>query len=146
LDGWQLAAVRLNGHDVTDDGFDLQEGSADGIEVVITNRVSTLSGMVLDARNQPARDGSVLIFPQEPHQWHFQSRYLARRPVDQASAFAAVGLPPGQYFALAVDDTDLEPGEETDPRFLERARARATHFSLAAGEVKTLDLKLQSLP
>jgi hypothetical protein len=146
LDGWQLAAVRLNGQDVTDDGFDLQEGSADGIEVVITNRLSAVSGTVLDGRNQPAREGSVLIFPQDPHQWHFQSRYLARRPIDQASAFSAVGLSPGEYFALAVDDTDLEPGEETDPRLLERASTRATRFSLAAGEVKTLDLRLQSLP
>ena len=122
------------------------EGSADGIEVVITNRLSTVSGMVLDARNQPARDGSVLIFAQDPHQWHFQSRYLARRPIDRASAFSAVGLPPAQYFALAIDDTDLEPGEETDSRFLERVRRQATRFSLAAGEVKALDLRLQSPP
>jgi hypothetical protein len=48
-------------------------------------------------------------------------------------------LPPGEYYAVALDS--IEPGEWADRDFLERVRARATAFSLSGEPV---DLKLQT--
>jgi hypothetical protein len=37
----------------------------------------------------------------------------------------------------------VEPGEWTDPDYLDRLRQKATSFSLGEGETKTVDLKIQ---
>ena len=143
--GWQLEAVRLNGLDVTDRGFDLRSGeSVDGLEVVLTDRLSQVSGRVVDAKRQPVGDYSVAIVAADRAQWNFLSRYLAYCRPDQDGRFKATGLPPGEYLAIALDY--IEPGAQTDPDFLERIQSRVTRFSLARGEAKTLDLQLQSSP
>ena len=49
-------------------------------------------------------------------------------------------LPPGEYYAVALDY--LEPGAGSDPEFLARIQDRAQTFSLRDGEAKALDLKL----
>ena len=52
------------------------------------------------------------------------------------------GLLAGQYYAIAVDA--IEPGDASDPEFLDRVRSRATRFSLNDGEIKTMDLRVVS--
>ena len=54
--------------------------------------------------------------------------------------FRAAGLPPSDYYIIALDK--MEPGQNNDPEFLERIRPRATSFSLVEGETKTLELKV----
>jgi hypothetical protein len=143
--GWQLKAVRLNSLDVTDGGLDLPADQVlEGVELVISNRPSGISGSVTDASNRSMANCSVVIFPEDRRQWNFQSRYLTRSRADAAGGFTAANLPPGAYLAIAV--SDLGPGEELDPTFLERALVRATRFSLLEGETRTLDLKLQTVP
>jgi hypothetical protein len=38
----------------------------------------------------------------------------------------------------------VEPGEWTDPEYLARVRERATAFSIADGEKKSIELRLSS--
>jgi hypothetical protein len=38
----------------------------------------------------------------------------------------------------------VEPGDATDPEFLERVRTKSMRFSLTDGEMKTMDLKVAS--
>jgi len=140
--GWRLKAVRLNGLDVTDTGLHPQsEQTLDGAEIVLSNVLSGVSGTVIDGENRVVTDCSVVVFPEDRGQWHFQSRFLARSQPDKTGRFNA-NLPPGKYLAIAVDA--LGPGEELDPEFLERALARATRFSLLEGETRPLDLRLQT--
>jgi protocatechuate 3,4-dioxygenase beta subunit len=144
--GWQLKAVRLNGLDVTDGGLDLpSDQTLEGVEVVISNRPSEISGTVTDGQNRAILRSSVVIFTEDRRQWNFQSRFLTRSRTDEAGRFKAASLPPGNYLAIAVSNDDLGPGEELDPAFLERALARATRFSLLEGETRAVDLKLQTL-
>jgi len=49
-------------------------------------------------------------------------------------------MPPGGYYAAAVDY--VEAGAWSDPDLLERLKTTATRFTLADGEVETLDLKI----
>jgi hypothetical protein len=140
--GWRLKAVRLNGLDVTDTGLHPQsDQTLDGAELVVSNVLSGVSGTVTDSENRFVADYSVVIFPEDRGQWHFQSRFLARAQPDKTGAFKA-NLPPGKYLAIAVDA--LGPGEELDPDFLDRALPRAVRFSLLEGEMKAVDLRLQS--
>ena len=54
--------------------------------------------------------------------------------------FKIAGLPPGDYYVIAVDS--IEPGDASDPEYLDRVMNRATRFSLGDAETKTLDLQL----
>jgi hypothetical protein len=48
-------------------------------------------------------------------------------------------LPAGEYLAVALEY--VEPGQETDPEFLERIADSATRVTLAEGEKKTVTLR-----
>jgi hypothetical protein len=141
--GWALKAVRVNGIDVTDDGFDIRPNEdVSGIEIEMTNRQSDVSGLVTNARGETVKDYSVVVFAQDRERWRPGSRYLRSSRPDQDGRFRLTGLPPGQYYAVAL--TYIEPGDAGDPEFLERMVQKAVRFSLNDGEVKTMDLKIGS--
>lgn len=139
--GWTLKAVRINNTDVTDEGFQVRAGQDIGdIEIEMTNHPSDVSGTVTNARGEALKDYSVIVFAQDRDRWDFGSRYLRTGRPDQDGRFKVAGLPPGSYYAIAVDY--IEPGDASDPEYLERVVSKATRFSIAEGETKTLDLKI----
>jgi len=139
-DGWTVKSIRANGRDITDVPIEFRGTESAIVQVVLTNRISEISGAV--RRNgQPVTSASVVLFPEDPAQWAFPSRRVRMVRVDQNGVFRARALPPGEsYLAVAVDY--LEQGEFQDPAFLERMRGRATAFSLSEGEHRNLDLAL----
>jgi hypothetical protein len=139
-DGWAVKSIRANGRDVTDTPLEFRGSEAATVQVVLTDRISEVSGTV-KANGQPITSASVVVFPEDAAQWAFPSRRVRMTRVDQTGIFRARSLPPGdRYLAVAVDY--LEQGEFQDPSFLERMRSRATAFSLNDGENKNLDLTL----
>jgi hypothetical protein len=139
--GWTLKAVRANGVDVTDDGLDVRPNEdVSGIEIEMTNRQSDVSGLVTNTRGEPVKDYSVVVFAQDRDRWKPGSRYLRSSRPDQDGRFKVTGLPAGQYYAVAL--AYVEPGDASDPEFLERVVQKAVRFSLNDGEVKTMDLKI----
>ena len=139
-DGWTVKSIRANGRDITDTALEFRGSEAATVQVVLTNRISEVSGAV-KANGQPVTSASVVLFPEDAAQWVFPSRRVRMVRVDQTGVFRARSLPPGErYLAVAVDY--LEQGEFQDPLFLERMRGRATAFSLTDGENKNVDLTL----
>ena len=66
-------------------------------------------------------------------------------PMPSVTVVGQPGGPPagsGLFDLPALDY--VEPGESSDPDFLERVRMRATPFSIGEGETMTLDLKLST--
>jgi hypothetical protein len=138
--GWAIKSIRHRGLDVTDTGIDVRPGEdVDGLEIDITDQLTTVTGLVTGSRDEAIKDYSVAVFSQEPDRWAFPRFQRAARP-DQDGRFKIIGLPPGRYFAAAREF--VEPGETNDPEFLERIRAKATAFTLGDGESRTLDLRL----
>jgi hypothetical protein len=139
-EGWVVKSIRANGRDITDTALEFRGSEGATVQVVLTNRISEVSGTV-KANGQPVTSASVVLFPEDAAQWAFPSRRVRMVRVDQNGVFRAQSLPPGErYLALAVDY--LEQGEYQDPAFLERMRGRATAFSLSEGENKNVDLTL----
>jgi protocatechuate 3,4-dioxygenase beta subunit len=142
MPNWAIRAVRQNGVDVTDSGVEVTAGSdASGIEVELTNRISDVSGVATNPRGEAARDYTVLIFSQDREQWSSNTRYRAIARPDQEGRFRARPLPPGRYYAVALDAVDMN--ETADPEFLERIYTKATTFTLNEGETKVIELKVQ---
>ena len=78
MPGWTLKAVRMNGIDVTDSGIDFTSGGEfSGIEVELTNHPAEVSGVVTNARGEPVKDYSVIVFSQDREKWQGTSRYLS---------------------------------------------------------------------
>ncbi len=141
--GWALLrTVRLNGVDVTDTGVDVKAAEdISGLEVELTNKVTTISGLVTNARGEAVLDYSAIAFSRDSANWTGNTRYQGVGRPDQDGRFK-INLPPGEYYIVAVDH--VEQGQSGDPDFLESIRPKATTFSVMEGETKTMDLKVTS--
>jgi protocatechuate 3,4-dioxygenase beta subunit len=139
---WTQKAVLVDGVDVMDTGIEFRsdEEIAD-VQIVVTDRIGEVNGKVTDAKGQPTRDYTVIVFPDDPKLWEFPSRYVRSGRADLQGLFRIRPLPPHErYLAVAVDY--LEEGEGGDPEFLTAMRDRASVFVLADGETRAIDLKL----
>jgi hypothetical protein len=139
--GWSIRSVRLNGVDVTDAGIEFKPNEdITGVEVELTNKVTTVSGTVKTSRGELAKDYTAVVFAQDKEKWTGNTRYQSAGRPDQDGRFKITGLPPGEYYAVAVDR--LEQGQSGDPDFLERVRGRAVSLTLREGETRNVDLPL----
>ncbi len=139
LSDWQMKRVRREGVDVTDTPLDFA-ADVDGLEIELTQLLTTVSGGVSDERGGVALDATVIAFADDPGKWGPHSRFIESARPDQQGRFTIRALPPGRYLAIAVGY--LEPGEERDPDVLEAWRQGATPFTLSEGETHALDLRL----
>ena len=140
--GWSLKRVTLNGEDITDSGHDFRPGAdVTGVEILLTNKVTAVAGAVTAENGQPQKDYTVVAFPQDQQKWALpQNRWIASARPDQDGRFTFNNLPPGEYYAIAVEY--IAQGEWADPDWLARAAKSASRFTLDDGGTKTLDLKL----
>jgi hypothetical protein len=141
--GWMLKSVAVNGADVTDTGIEFKSGEAlAGLEVVLTSKVTDVSGTVKGSSGQPVKDYTVVVFSDDPERWVVPfSRHVASARPNQAGRFELKSLPPGGYYAIANEY--IAQGEWGDPEVLERLKVKATKFKLDEGESRTLDLTLR---
>lgn len=141
--GWWVKSITAAGADVTDSGIDFQNGQeVSGIEVLLTRTAAEVSGTAQDAKGAAVADYVVVLFPGESDKWGWQSRYVRVARPDQTGRFVITGLPAGGYLAVALEY--LEPGEETDPEFLERLKSLGTTVRVGEGEKKSLTLKVSA--
>lgn len=142
---WTLKAVLHEGQDVTDRPLAISGGKAvTGVEVVITNRQTTLTGTVTDGDGRPLKEYAVVVFPDDKEKWMPMSRFIGRARPDQQGQFKVTGIPPGEYLAVALET--LEMGIETDPEFLERVQALGTRTRLSEDVPQAITLKLSAPP
>jgi 5-hydroxyisourate hydrolase-like protein (transthyretin family) len=140
---WALKKITLNDLDITDTPVDFRTKDVEGVEVVLTPKVSSVSGTVSDDKG-PVSDYAVVIFSSDPTKWIDRSRFvLVARPTQQG-AFDLRGVPPEEYLAVALPG--VTGTEWMDPEFLQQLRVNATSFVLTEGESRTLALKLKKRP
>jgi hypothetical protein len=135
-DDWAVSQITVDGVDVTDEPIDLK-GQTSSARVVLTDRVTTLSGTVQARGN--SSNYSVVVFPDDMNRWSYPSRYVKTARANERGQFRISGLPPNERYSAAAVDF-LEEGEEQDPQFLERLRSRAMTFSLREGEQRSIYL------
>ena len=145
MNGFTVRAVRLNGTDITDAGLDFKPNEdISGLEVELTNKVTTISGLVTNARGEAVKDYAAIAFAQDKDKWKIVGRYQGMGRPDQDGRFKISGLAPSDYYVVALDKID--PGQVTDPEFLDAIRPRATAITIREGETRTVDLRITAVP
>jgi hypothetical protein len=140
-DGWMVKSVTREGRDIADTWLELRSGEdLSGVEVMITSRVTTVAGQLMDARNQPLRDATVLMFPSDADKWFETSRTIRATRPDQQGQWQVKGLPGGDYLAIALDY--IEDGAWNDPEYLESLRSASQKVTIADGGSQTIALKV----
>ncbi len=141
---WRINRVLFNDIDVGDSGIDVPAGgSIENVIVEMTNRSNEMSGRVTDADGKVVRDCFVIVFAQDPVHWTVQTRHLSVGRPGLDDRYHARVLA-GDYYAIAM--SDVETNAWTDSDFLSAVRDRATKFSIADGETKTIDLHVSPPP
>jgi hypothetical protein len=140
--GWAMKSITLDGQDITDAPFEFKSGrDLTGMTIVLTDRLTELSGTVRDGRGEPVKDYVLVVFPEDTKLWTGQSRFVRTARPNQDGMYTLKGLPPARYLAAAVES--LENGTQNDPAVLESLKARAKSFNLAEGQPLSIDLSFQ---
>jgi hypothetical protein len=139
-EGWTLKNVFLDDADVTDAPVELGGARPRVLRVVITNRTASVGGTLEAARGGPSA-GRVVVFTDDPRRWGFRSRGIRTVEVQADGAYTIVGLLPGKYFIVAVDE--LDEGAWNDPEVLARLQPMAAPIVVAEGQSLTVALKLK---
>jgi hypothetical protein len=158
--GWALQEIRVNGADATDRPltFGRPDQSVRDVEVVLTDRVSQLTGTVVIDRDQPAPGAAVVLFATDRGRWYPSSRFVRTAAVSSQGDFSALGLPFGTYYVVAVASLPEEgPGRPggpgvpgvpgvsdawQDPDFLDAIVRFASTITIRDGEKQTITLHL----
>jgi hypothetical protein len=95
---------------------------------------------VTNARGEPAKDYTLIVFAADSKRWTPNSRYQRVARPDQDGRFKISSLPAGDYNIIAIDRVD--PGQVTDPDFLQRVQPNAKSLFISEGETKRVDLRI----
>src|SRR5204862_4506083 len=115
----------VNGEDVTDRGLDFKAGQdVSGIEIELTSKATSIAGTVTGPGGT-AKDYTVVVFPVDDQKWVLpQNRWTASARPNQDAQFRVASLPPGDYYAVAVEY--VAQGGWQDPEWLARDAKSAT--------------------
>jgi Carboxypeptidase regulatory-like domain len=141
--GWMLKSVTVNSRETIDTPIELRSGQKlAGVSMVFIDRLTEVNGTITDDRGTPITEYTLLAFPTDEELWRPQSRHIMTTRPDQNGKYQIRGLPAGSYYLVAVDPA--EQGEWFESAYLGAHRVGATRVSLAEGDVKTQDFKLQT--
>ena len=136
---WAISSVMLRGHDVLSEPADVHEAQQlRDIRIVVSDTPTVVEGTVRDGSGQPLADALVVATPPATRVWSPANPRLRTTRTDDAGRYQVRGLPSGTYDLSAVgalDELTLIRRE-----WFERLRAVATPLTLAAHEMRTLNL------
>jgi len=138
---WSLKSVIVDGRDVTDEDLDVRVGQRiSGVQVVFTDKLTTVAGSLVDTRGGPAFGYTVILFSTDSTTWRPQARTIQAIQPDQTGGYRFRGIPPGDYYIAVVDD--VEQGEWYDPEFLQNLQPGAARLTVSEGATVAHDLEV----
>ena len=88
-----------------------------GVEVVLTQHPTELSGIVVDSERRPVAGANVVLFARDKERWTYLTRSIQFAKADAEGRFVMRALPEDEYVIIALEH--VEPGDENDPELLE---------------------------
>jgi len=140
--GWMVLRILVDDAEIGDRPFELAAGVGHRVEVVLTDRITQLLGVVRDAKERTVTGADVLVFPEDAPRWTPGARSIKRARADAFGRFQIDALVPGDYLALAVDEP--VPFALDDTVLMQRFGAAATRVRIAEGERRAISLPVTS--
>lgn len=146
--GYWLKSVDVAGVNaaLTPVSLDGPDDSRADVVAVVSTMGGALTGRVADGAGRAVDSYRVVVFSADPDRWFAGSpavRITGGPDVD--GTYTVPSLPPGDYWAVAVDsiDGDGDSGDWQNPEVLARLAPLASRVSVAAGQRATVALRLQ---
>ena len=136
--GWYIKAVLLGGRDVAEQPVEFVSGGPP-LQVVVSKRTASLSGVVSTAAGVPA-ESMVVLLSQDPATWQDGAATTRTVMTGSDGKYRLEGLRPGRFLAVATirDDALIMV---TSGAYFEMLAKHGTPVTIDDGESKTLDLK-----
>jgi hypothetical protein len=142
-EGWWIKDIRVGGQSVLD-GFDFGVSKAfTAIDIVVSGRLTGLTGTVTMPTGTTADDYAVVVFPEDEEKWERGNGTGARmtRP-GLDGAYKLPGLRPGRYYVLAVPAAQADFQLLNEPDQLRSLTGRSRTVEVKDGEMSPLTLTL----
>ena len=138
--GWTVTSAVIGGQDALDFPFEVKGSqNVSGVVVTLTDQQTELTGIITDDRNQPTSAYSIVVFPADSRYWSSTRRIQSTRPATDGR-YTFRNLPPGEYFLAPV--FDVEPGQTSDPDYLQQLEATSLRLTIQPGESKVQDMRV----
>lgn len=146
---WFVKSVRLDGVDVTDMAFGLSLAGRRRVEIVLSDRVGRLSGIVTDRQARAVSNALILVFPEDQSRLNdagLSDRISAIRTTfsQQRGRYEIGDLPISSYRVVAV--ASLPRNAWIDPDVVARLWPFTTSVSLDELRQSTLHLTVAPAP
>ena len=118
-EAWALKAVNYRGRDITDTPLALEKSEqVRGIQLVLTDRITRLTGTVRDENREIVTDHTVVTLPLDVMLRQPRGRHVRLAYPDLNGQYQIQGLPAGPYLVAAVED--INESELYEMEILER--------------------------
>ena len=139
--GWVLQTAASGATEVLDNPLEVVAGQDVSLSLTMTDRVTEITGTLLDQLGRPAPEYSVVVFSADRSHWGTAPRRisgLVKLATD--GSYRVSGLPPGNYVLCVV--TDVDASQLSDPSMLEQLMPAGVKLTLTEGEKKRQDFKI----
>lgn len=137
LENWFTSKVLIGNRDVLESGFRLSEAGAGPIEVVISSNGATVEGTAMDGDKKPFPDAAIFAVPADP-KLRKRPDLIQKTTADQQGRFKLLGVRPGDYTLVAVEDPDQQPYLEDT--FNKQHSTEVQKLTLEAGKTQKVEL------
>jgi protocatechuate 3,4-dioxygenase beta subunit len=139
---WHVLNMTMNGRELPDDPIEVTTAHIANLVVRLTKASTSLTGVLTNRSGFPTADAEIVLFPVDRTQWDTdrdERRFHAQR-ADAAGRFQLRDLPAGEYFAAAVDESQMDDWSGT--AFLDAIARTATRVQIAPGRPAVLNLRV----
>ena len=136
-----MQSITVDGEDALDMPLDVKGRAITGMVVTLTDRITELSGLVVDDKGKPATEHTLVLYPVDEKYWFFQSRRIRTTRAGEDGRFSFRVVPPGDYRLATL--LDPEPGAWYDKAVLSDLESTAVRISLAEGEKKIENVRVR---
>lgn len=123
--GTYVKSISFNKQDVTHSAIDLTEGESGQIDIVLRQGAGEVDGTIEAGQDQPSVPATVILVPETLSADGSGLLFGAGRP---GNSFVIRNVPPGHYYALAVERYDPPAWQNTD--FIRQMESEASSLEV----------------
>jgi len=140
--GWSARSVTIDGREAAETPVGLIAG-LNTVVISFTDHATRILGLVRDARGLAAPGATIIVMPAAASDGALNPMRTREVRASSVGLYDVTGLPPGEYFIIAIDDAAAEGWQ--DPGKLAALRSAALRITLRPDEQKGIELKVSPI-